>query len=444
MIPVSPYTLQGKIIVRIIRSLLFFIYVFRGTKWERPRKNFIEDPLHYNWVDIIYFSYKYYYKPPELPEGMLQINSEFIPPVLDYDTPVISISAGGDLMPYAWINEKYCTRLWDDIGADFFGNDIVIANLETPVDSFQSVGLVPEVMLNHMEFNCDESMFDIFNGNKKYKGFDILSTANNHSFDKGETGIINTIAFLQKQNIRHSGTASSWEQQNNFPILERNGIKVAFIAFTYSLNHLEVPLGKEYLCTHIPLNKPGCDLSFIKKQVIIAHERGADIVVASVHYGNAYQLFPGEHIIEISHRLFDECGIDILLGGHAHNIQPVEFYPFTCPVTLRKKQGFVTYCMGDFVAYDIFTWGHLPVWFRIDIGMSAEGAVIKEIFINPVYTSGNYINKNQRDLRFLNAKKLWKQIENNNINTLESIDIKEALYLRSIYEKVFGKLELTA
>jgi hypothetical protein len=441
MKPVKAFTLQGKFIVVILRFLLFFGYLIKGKKWLRPRRNFSEDASHYSRIDIIYFAYKYYYKPHELfekKESGKKINTQFIPPLVSSEAPVVSITAAGDLMPYEWINDKYCKSLWDDIGDDFFGSDMVIANLETPINSNRPPGLVPEVMLNDMEFNGDESMFNIFNGNKKYKGFDILSTANNHSYDKGEEGVISTIAFLQKQNIAYCGTAASVEQRQHIPIIESNGIKIAFVAYTYSLNHLNLPPGKEYLCNHVPLNTPGCDLSFIKEQVLLAHQRGVDMVVASVHFGNAYQLFPSDHIIDTTHRLFNECGIDIILGGHAHNIQPMEYYNFICPITQRKKQGFAIYCLGDFVAYDIFTWGHLPVWLRIEIAKTSEGAVIKDIIVNPLYTCGIYKSKDERELRFFDAKKLWKRIDNGEKNILPLFNIKEATYLKTIYEKVLG------
>ncbi len=205
---------------------------------------------------------------------------------------------------------------------------------------------------------------------------------------------------------------------------------------------MSLPEGKEYLCNHIPLNVPGANLDFIKDQVEIAYGKGADIIIASVHYGNAYQLFPGEHIVKMTHRLFNECGIDIILGGHAHNIQPMEYYDFISPITKKKKQGFVIYCMGDFVAYDIYTWGHLPVWLKIIIAKTAEETFIKEIKVNPVYTLGIYRNKHRRELKFFNAMKLWDRIEHGEEKTLPLFNRNEALYLKGIYKEVFPNITI--
>jgi hypothetical protein len=438
MKPIRAFSAGARFIVLLLRCIFFLVHLARGKKWSRPRKNFKEDPMHYSLLDGIYFGYKYYFKPHE--QGVQELRFSGSNPNQyrneDPDTRV-TITAAGDLMPYEWISEKFCKDLWNDVGEDFFASDIVMANLETPIDPSQPIGLVPEVMLNHMEFNGNEEMFNVFNGNEKYKGYDVVSTANNHAFDKGEQGIINTINFLQKKNIHYCGTAASWALRDHFPILERKGIRIAFIAYTYSLNHLQLPLGKEHLCNHIPLNTPGCDLSFVRSQARLAKERGADIIIASVHYGNAYQLFPGDHIVTNTHRLFDECGIDIILGSHAHNIQPLAYYGFTCPHTGKKKTGFVTYCMGDFVAYDIFTWGHLPVWLKIEIAKSGGDTFIHDVTINPLYTSGVYKSKNDRDLRFYDAIRLWERIERGEPIDLPEVNRKEAMYLKTIYEKVF-------
>lgn len=441
MKPVYAFTFKGKIIVGIIQFIFFWVHLFKGKKWSRPRPNFSEDPAHYSFIDIVYFGYKYYYKPHLIAEPNDQ-KKQTVTPLLENSNSksekIVTISAGGDLMPYEWIDENYCKHLWDEIGTDFFGSDIVIANLETPIDTFKPAGFVPEIMLNDMEFNANEAMFKVFNGNEQYKGFDVLSTANNHSFDKAESGIINTLNFLKQKQVATCGTAAKPEEIHDFPILERNGIKIAFLSYTYSLNHLHLPTDKSYLCNHIELNKPNCDLSLITQQVKLAHQRGADFVIASVHYGNAYQLYPGNHIIDTTYRIFDECGVDIILGGHAHNIQPVEYYNFKCPLTQQGKTGLVTYCMGDFVAYDIFTWGHLPIWIKFEITKSESSTTIKSVKINPIYTAGIYENKSNRKLKFYNAKNLWKDIENHKSIDLPKFNISEALYLKGIFERVFG------
>ncbi len=441
MKPVKAYTFQGKVIVSIIRCLLAVVHVFTGRKWKRPVKNFSENSLLFSLTDVLYLSYKYYFaaiKEWDNPSSPQKIDSRFTPPEISGDAPCVTITAGGDLMPYNWIRKEFCRHLWDDIGTGFFGSDLVIANLETPVDPSQPKGFVPEVMLNHMEFNGSEEMLELFNGEGKYKGFDVLSTANNHSFDKGEQGILNTIALLDRKGIKYCGTSASQSDVMKFPILEKNGMRIAFISATYSLNHLTLPPGKEYLCNHIELNRPDCDLSLIKAQVAFAYEQGADAVVASLHYGNAYQLFPSDHIIDITHRIFTECGVDIILGNHAHNLQPQEFFNFVCPIKKTPKTGYAVYGLGDFIAYDIFTWGHLPIYVTLTLAKTADGVRLKNVAVNPVYTFGHYIHANQRDLRFLNARKLWTDVEKGIYpDYFTGEHIREVLHLKEIFTMVY-------
>ena len=213
---VTAYTLKGKVLVAVLRGLLSILHLFMGRKWATPPPFFHDDPRHYTTRDLLFFAYKYYFKSPEKGEitgrdainrvstADPQISAEdfFLqnPPTFPTDflgenaqiDRQITLTAAGDLMPYAWIQPQFCENLWDDIGDDFFSSDIVFANLETPIVTSKPASLVPEVMLNDMRFNGDSDMFSIFNPVektpqyfiKKYNrkwAFDILSTANNHS-----------------------------------------------------------------------------------------------------------------------------------------------------------------------------------------------------------------------------------------------------------------------
>jgi Bacterial capsule synthesis protein PGA_cap len=452
------FTIEGKIMVVLMRLIAKVVRFFYGKTFDQPLENYLEDPRYFKFPsrDLFYFLYKYYHRPPTVDDTLgataayfskqqfTQIQTEKFLPQSE-----ITLTAAGDLMPYEWIQNEYCQNLWEDIGEHFFDSDLVFANLETPINPSKSASYVPEMMLNDMYFNGSEPMFDIFNGQKKYKGFDILSTANNHSLDMEEDGVISTITFLKKQKIAHVGTARNWQEQQDFPILERNGIKVAFLAYTYSMNKMVNPEGKEYLCNHLELNKPDIDLQLIKNQVLNAKKRGTDVVIASIHYGNAYQVFPSQHIIKNTHRFFDECGVDIVLGGHAHNIQPMENYDFTCPFSQEKKKGFVIYALGDFIAYDIFTWGHLPVYLKMTIQKgifeNQEKTFLTSVEPFPVYVCGTFHSRKKRELKMYDAQKLLQNIDNQSFeNSLTSFQKKEFNDLMIFYKKYFAAYQTAA
>ena len=448
---VTAYTRKGKILVRGLRSSLRILDIFKGKKWAAPPQYFHDDPRHYSKKDLLFFAYKYYFKSPVLDDADGKVIAFFQanPPIFEgkilENASEVTITAAGDLMPYEWIQSKYCQHLWDDIGDDFFSSDITFANLETPVDISQPPALVPEVMLNDMHFNADEKMFDIFNATPQYRGFDVLSTANNHSLDMGENGVHATIDFLEYRGIQVTGTAFSETERLNFPIIEKNGIRIAFVAYTFSMNQIVNPEGKNYLVNHLEVNQPNVDLTPLKNDILHAKNvLKADFVVLSLHFGNAYQAYPGMHIVENAQRIFTECGPDIILGGHPHNIQPMARFDFDCPISKQKKAGFVLFSFSDFVAYDIFNECHLSVYLKIKVkkteNTEGDKVEIAEITPVPVYACGVYFNENHRELRLLDAEKTLKLIEKGEKPSfMTDWNVQELTGLMAFYRNYFAK-----
>ena len=479
---VTAYTPEGKILVAVLRALLWIVHVFMGRKWATPPPFFHDDPRHYTLRNLLFFSYKYYFKPTEKSENTEGVEKFFNdnPPRfsdenLGENTHVertVTLTAAGDLMPYAWIQPQYCAHLWADIGDDFFSSDITFANLETPIDVSKPPSLVPEVMLSDMLFNGDEVLFSIFNADNfktktcKRVGFDILGTANNHSLDMDEAGVYATIDFLENKNIQHVGTAKSLGNCNKTTIIERNGLRLAFVSYTFSMNKKINPTGKEWLVNHLEVNQPDVDLSQLKQDIANAKQENADFVILSLHYGNAYQAYPCGHIIDNTKRIFEECGPDILLGGHPHNVQPMAAYPFTCPHTGVEKRGFVLFSFGDFVAYDIFNWCHLSVYLKLEISQistpsrklqatsleslnaqsvqNTEGVskrtILTKVEAVPVYMCGIYRSRTDRELRFLDARKTMDLIERGETPPfMTACNVLEIKGLMQFYASFFNK-----
>ena len=474
---VTAFSGWNKFLVRILRALLWIVQLFYGKKRTTPPLHFHDDALHFNLSDLIYFAYKYYLRPPILDNDNGRTVRFFKnrPPFFSHKdfriTNTTTITAAGDLMPYEWIQKKYCTHLWEDIADDFFSSDIIFANLETPIDLSKPPVLVPEVMLSDMLFNADEEMFEIFspqlsaisyqlseksneklNENKQSvekkrliadscKLIAVLSTANNHALDMGETGVAATINFLEEKKILHTGTSRNAEEKFNFPVVEQNGIRIAFIAYTYSMNKFTNPPDKQWLVNHAEFNLPYLNLYPIRDMVQYAREkRNADLVVLSLHFSNAYQVYPGAHIIENVKKIFSKCGPDIILGNHAHNIQPAARMDFICPFTKKQKQGFINFACGDFIAYDIFNWGHLTQYLKLHIakGINENNETktfLEKVEFIPVYVCGIYRDKNKRDLRLLDAEKLNQQIKNNTAPSFLTLHhLKEFEALKFFYE----------
>ncbi|RJX24659.1 MAG: CapA family protein [Dethiobacter sp.] len=168
-------------------------------------------------------------------------------------------------------------------------------------------------------------------------GFHLLFTANNHSMDRGEKGVINTINYLEEECSGFVGTARNQEERERGFMLSQNGIKVAFFAYTYGTNGIPLPSGKEYLVSLI-------DEQLIEEDIIRAKQiQEADLVVVALHWGEEYQRLPSSYQKELARKLVD-MGADIIIGGHPHVIQPAEI------IKTEKGEGLCLYSLGNFIS----------------------------------------------------------------------------------------------
>ncbi len=430
MFPVRAYTFFGKILIWILDGILSLVHLFLGKHRRFAPQYFHDDPRRFNFKDIIYFAYKYYLNPP-IEDDANGRTAQFFKthlPIFSDKSPLkekisttrhapistqITLHAAGDLMPYSWVQKQFCEHLWDDIETDFRNCDISFANLETPVLLSKPPSFVPEIMLTDMRFNADAAMCDIFFDTKNDSKpiFDVLSTANNHALDMGVEGVASTIDFLTSNKIFHTGTSKIAKDVYDFPIVESNRIRVAFLAFTYSMNQYTNPENENWWVNHIEINQPEVDLTPIKKLVEHARlARTADFVVLSLHFSNAYQVYPNAHIVENAKRIFSECGVDIILGGHAHNPQPSAKIDFMCPFTRKQKSGFIVFSMGDFIANDIFIWCKMPMYVKIILTKhqpeTENICEITDVMLIPIFVYSAYKNNNERDVRLLKVDRV--------------------------------------
>ena len=209
--------------------------------------------------------------------------------------------------------------------------DIAIGNLETTFAG-KKVGYS-----NYPRFNTPEQL----STNLKDLGIDVLSTANNHSLDTNYSGLVSTIDYLDKAKISHTGTYSSIDNQNNILIKDVNGIKIAFLAFTYGTNGIPIPKDKSYCINLI-------DKDLILKQISLAKEMSTDLICVNMHWGIEYQTKQNENQKDLADFLFKN-GVNIILGSHPHVLQPMEKKTITLEDG-TSKDCFVIYSLGNFIS----------------------------------------------------------------------------------------------
>lgn len=206
--------------------------------------------------------------------------------------------------------------------------DFVLGNLETTLAGKEYGGYS-----GYPLFNSPPELAGVL----KKSGFDLLITANNHTLDRGEAGIINTIHNLEEAGLDFVGTARHWEERKKGFLLNRNGLKVAFFAYTYGTNGLPVPAGKDYLVSLINEQRMREDI-FRAKYV-----EDADIIVFCMHWGHEYHRIPSDQQKEMARKLID-LGVHIIIGNHPHVVQQVEV------LKTEKNTGLVFYSLGNFIS----------------------------------------------------------------------------------------------
>jgi len=404
----------------LLRVYLYLIGIIKGDKYKYSQE--YEDNYKYMTKDeAVWWGYKSTIRQIENAEKGKGIEEYFAKQELSFtpdDSFVVesklTISAGGDLLSYKVITPENAKHLWEDVMDHYFDADIVYANLETPVVPGKPFSGVPPMCLTAPKMNVSPAIFDLFTDGGK--GINFFSTANNHSLDQGEEGLIATLDFLDSKGYKHVGTSRTRQEQDDIPIIEKNGIKVAFISYTYSLNGSELTPGNEYMANYLRLNKPDTDISLIQRHVKIAREKGADIVAALLHWSVEFETYPIENVIKMGHKIMD-CGVDMILGGHAHVAQPMEKYSFYDPYHKRMKDGFIIYALGELTAVNLFSknsW--LANLIKLELSKGTENGAtavkITGLKVLPIYTCYRTFKDGSCDYRILDFRKTLQELRN--------------------------------
>ena len=258
--------------------------------------------------------------------------TEIAPQVQALDT--VSLIVAGDAMMHmpqlapalqadGTYNFDECFRYVAPVIAPY---DIRVVNLETTLPG-----------KNYSGYPCFGSP-DAFLYGLQNAGFDTYLMANNHCCDKRLQGILRTLEVLNKAHLAHVGVYSdSADFKAHCPlILERKGVRFALINFTYGTNGIPVPAG----CV---VN--GIDTLQILRQINKAKKQNPDVIIALPHWGIEYVREPRPAQRELAAWLLAH-GVDHIIGGHPHVIEPVE----EVVDTINSTSHVVAYSLGNFIS----------------------------------------------------------------------------------------------
>lgn len=242
----------------------------------------------------------------------------------------------GDIMMHmpqieaGFTGEKYdFSPFFEEVAPLFKEADLVMGNLET------TFGGPERGYSGYPLFSAPDALAHAL----KDAGFDVITTANNHSLDTGEKGLLRTIDQLEAVGLLRTGTFRSQEERDTILTVTKNGITIAILAYTYGTNGIPIPDGKEYLVNLL-------DQSLIKADIEQAKKK-ADFVSVAIHFGAEYQVEPNEEQRRWVDQLFD-WGADLIFGSHPHVLQPLEHR--TWENEEERGEGLVIFSLGNFIS----------------------------------------------------------------------------------------------
>lgn len=300
-------------------------------KKKKFKKNIIKLFLSIILVCLVsyltYNAYNYFNTPKTTDKSPLKNNSNNIETKKDQIYKLKLLATGDGLIHSVIFRNYYKNGVYNftdavkyvkDIVKDY---DIAYYNQETPAgdDSIKYSG--------YPMFYTPSAYVDAM----RDAGFNTISLASNHSLDKGEKGILNTVKYFKTTDTLYSGMNDSEEMRNNFIIKEKNNITYTMLSYTTITNGLQVPSGKSYLLNLYDKEQVKKDIEAVRDKV--------DVLIVAMHWGIEYINMPNEEEKEIAEYL-SSLGVDIVIGNHPHILQPIT----------KIGDTIVMYSLGNFIS----------------------------------------------------------------------------------------------
>lgn len=177
-------------------------------------------------------------------------------------------------------------------------------------------------------------------------GVDLMQLANSYSIYNGTAGLVRTIDNVRAAGMEPLGayaTNSEFKQSGGYTIVEVQGIRIAFVAFTKGMDGMTMPEGSEdcvnLLYKDYDSTYNNVDSAKINKILDAVDKEKPDLVVTMLHWGSEYNdtiSTSQNQILE----LLQGRGVDAIIGTHSHYVQKIQFD--------RSSGQFLAYSLGDF------------------------------------------------------------------------------------------------
>ena len=197
--------------------------------------------------------------------------------------------------------------------------DIALCHAETPMSGRRPSG--------YPTFNTPRRLARAI----RWAGYDVCSTASNHSLDQGQHGVRATGRALGRAGVAHTGSFSSAAARRRTRIVTAKGVRVAFLAYTQTTNGIPLPHRWS-----VNIARARRILADARR----ARRRGAQVVVVNLHWGDEYGASPTRFQRRLARRLTRTGAVTAIVGQGPHVVQPIS----------RVNGRLVVFSEGNFVS----------------------------------------------------------------------------------------------
>lgn len=240
--------------------------------------------------------------------------------------------------------------------------DLKFVNQETPLGGAE-LGYSGYPNFNGPQ-EAGEALVDI--------GFNIVNIATNHMLDKKEAGLIGSIDFWNNQPVTLLGGYYNKDDYENIRVIEQDGVKIAFISYTYGLNGMTLSASSEL---YIPL----IDKAEIVRMVDKA-ETLADMVFVVMHWGDENKFTASAEQKQLASAI-SAAGADAIIGMHSHTVQPMEWID-----NADGSRTLVIYSLGNLISTMLDNFNMVGGIVTFDIVEKDGVCSIENPIYNPVVT----------------------------------------------------------
>lgn len=337
-------------------------------------------------------------------------------------TVTISIIAVGDLMCHSiQFNYSYVSGDSFDFRPVFRFVKPILSNGNFTFGNLETVaaGKVKKYS-GYPLFNCPDDFITAL----KDAGFKLLNTANNHAMDKRIPGLERNIKQLIKNDLSYEGTFLSERDRDSLRIFNIEGIKLAFLSYTYGTNDIPIPKKKSYAVNLI-------DTLRIKTDIERARIDSADIVLVHFHFGEQYRREPTQFQKDIVNKTIN-YGADLIIGDHPHVVEPLEFFKTK---NTKLDSGLVAYSLGNFLSNQRWRYsdGGMIIKILITKDFSTDSLFLNKVDIIPTWvfrgktSRGNEFIIIPSDTSAADSTKLFLTQQDSTSMNQSFVDTKEIL-----------------